>query len=115
MGPDPAHLTGSRSTSVLAAGTAGLDPELVVDPVSVPADLAGNEIVCSTPEGAPGGLSVRIGRPDSSVVDPQALANVAQQSYGGHLAVSEPVSVLGGTLVLTQADDASNNPVWAHW
>lgn len=99
----PVLPAGGGTIRPVVAGMVGLDDTLSFEPVTVPQDLEGNSISCSTPEDTPGGVFVRLERPDLTAVDPQAIANRARDAYGGHLTISQPIELLTGTLVISAA------------
>jgi len=109
----PALRAGGSAIRPIVAGMDGVDGSLSFEPVAVPQDIEGNQILCSTPEGAPGGVFLRLQRPDLTEVDPQAMANRARDAYGGHLTISQPIDLAGGTLVISAADGATAIVTWS--
>ena len=57
-----------------------------------------------------------IGQGDLVAVDPQAVATAGDDLFGVRMTVSEPVPLLGGTMVLSQPQGSGgDNPVRAVW
>jgi len=106
---------GDGTIAPVVQGVPGVNPMLTFEPVVVPQDLPENAIVCAWLTDAFDGVRLEVGRADPETVDVAELADMNVRVFNTPATISEPVDLLGGTLVVVDSNSGGTLTVWAYW